>query len=119
MHHQKNNIIYILLMHFAFLIYSLYAVIGKFAVREIFLSTKFILLYCLIFFILCVYAIIWQQVLKAIPLSIATANKTATIIWGIVFGSLIFKEKISCTMIIGAVMILCGIVFLCTEKNDA
>ena len=116
---MKKNIHYFPLMHFAFLIYSLYAVIGKFAARETFLSTKFILLYCLIFFILCVYAIIWQQVLKAIPLSIATANKTATIIWGIVLGSLIFKEKISCTMIIGAGMILCGIVFLCTEKNDA
>lgn len=66
-----------------------------------------------------VYAILWQQVLKVIPLSVASANKSITIIWGIIFGKLFFNEKIMWNMILGSILILTGIFILLTEKNNS
>lgn len=67
---------------------------------------------------MCVYAVLWQQVLKKIPLSVASANKAITIIWGIVFGKIVFDEKIKWNMILGAFIILIGIFILLTEKES-
>ena len=89
----KSSIPYFILMHIALLIYSCYALCGKFASTQEFLSKNFILLYGAVFFIMCIYAVLWQQVLKKIPLSVASANKAVTIIWGIIFGKIVFDEK--------------------------
>lgn len=115
---KKSLIPYFIIMHFGFLIYASYSVIGKIAASSEFLSPRFILLYGCVFFIIFVYAIIWQQILKVIPLSIATTNKAMTIVWGIFFGRIIFGEEIKLNMIIGAVIIFIGILFLNGEKND-
>ncbi len=71
-----------------------------------------------VMFIMCVYAILWQQVLKRIPLSVASANKSITIIWGILFGKIVFDEKIKLNMILGAAIILTGIFILLTEREE-
>jgi hypothetical protein len=52
-------------------------------------------LYFVVFGVLFVYAILWQQVLKKIPLTTAIANKSITIVWGMIFGLLFFEEKVS------------------------
>lgn len=91
--------------------------IGKLASKEVFFSFRFIFLYALVFVIMFVYALLWQQVLKKIQLSLAMANKTITIIWGLVFGKLIFNEEISFHMIIGTVLILTGIFLLSIENK--
>ena len=114
----KSNIPYFILMHIAFLIYSCYALCGKFASTQEFLSKNFILLYGAVFFIMCIYAVLWQQVLKKIPLSVASANKAVTIIWGIIFGKIVFDEKIKWNMVLGALIILAGIFILLTEKEQ-
>ena len=105
-------------MHISFLIYSGYALCGKFASTQEFISKNFILLYGAVMFIMCVYAILWQQVLKRIPLSVASANKSITIIWGILFGKIVFDEKIKLNMILGAAIILTGIFILLTENEE-
>ena len=104
-------------MHLAFLIYTLYPLLGKYATRYEMLSFQFIALYCVVFGILFVYAVLWQQVLKHFPLSTAIANKSVTIIWGMIFGLLFFKEAISLKMLVGAILILSGIFILSTEKE--
>lgn len=104
-------------MHAGFLFYAFYAVLGKTASKKEFLSPAFILIYLAVFVILFVYALIWQQVLKVIPLLVATANKTITIVWGIVFGKLFFSEQIKMNMIIGTALILLGILLLATENT--
>lgn len=116
---MKNKAVAFLVMHVAFLLYALYAVIGKIGAQTDFLSPRFILLYGIVFILLFVYAVLWQQVLKVIPLTIATANKTITIVWGILFGFVFFKEAISLKMIIGSIVILAGILLLCTETSDS
>ena len=115
---MKNKAVAFLVMHVAFLLYALYAVIGKIGAQTDFLSPRFILLYGIVFILLFVSEVLWQQVLKVIPLTIATANKTITIVWGIVFGFVFFKEAISLKMIIGAIVILAGILLLCTAPTE-
>lgn len=116
---KKNlNLLSFLFMHIAFLVYTLYPLLGKFATRYEMLSFQFVALYCVVFAILFLYAILWQQVLKRIPLTTAIANKSITIVWGMIFGFLFFKEKVSLKMLIGTICILLGIFLLSTEKEE-
>ena len=114
---KSRNLLSFLFMHTAFLVYTLYPLLGKFATRYEMLSFQFVALYCVVFAILFLYAILWQQVLKRIPLTTAIANKSITIVWGMIFGLLLFGEGISLKMLIGAVLILSGILILSTEKE--
>ena len=105
-------------MHFGFLIYSFYTVIGKIASRYDFLSLHFCLFYCILILILFGYAVLWQQVLKKIPLSFATANKAVTIVWGMLWSFLFFNEEITLKKIIGSVIIISGIFLLSTTTES-
>lgn len=117
MNKNSSRILYFTLMHIGFLVYAFYAVLGKIAAKKEIFSPGFIGIYCAVFVILMVYALIWQQVLKAIPLIIATANKTITIVWGILFGRIFFNEKITLNMIAGGIVILAGILILSFEPQ--
>lgn len=109
---MKNKALSCILMHFIFVLYSFYTVLGKKASGFAFLSVNFCFLYCAMIFILFVYAVLWQQVLKSIPLSIASANKAVTIFWGMWWGFLFFNEEISIKKIAGAFIIITGILIL-------
>ncbi len=109
---KKNTLFYFILMHAGFILFAFYSVVGKLAAHEKFLSSKFICLYAVVFFILFVYAILWQQVLKVIPLSIAAPNKSIVILWGIIYGRLFFGEQIKWNMIAGALVVLTGLLVL-------
>lgn len=115
MNKRTSLIFYFILMHIGFILYSFYAVLGKVASSQKLFSPAFIGIYGAVFILLMLYAIIWQQVLKKIPLIIATANKTITIIWGILFGRFFFGEKITLNMVVGGAIILTGILILSTE----
>lgn len=117
MNKKLSHLFYFILMHAGFLVYAFYAVLGKIAAAKEIFSPAFIGIYCAVFLILVIYAIIWQQVLKKIPLIIATANKTITIVWGILFGRIFFGEKITLNMIIGGAVILAGILVLSIETQ--
>lgn len=116
---KSSNLFSFLFMHTAFLVYCIYPLLGKFATRYELLSFPFMALYFVVFGVLFVYAILWQQVLKKIPLTTAIANKSITIVWGMIFGLLIFKEQVSLKMVIGTVLILSGILILSTEKMES
>ena len=105
---------YLVILHILLAVYSLTGVASKFAAGEEFLSYKFIFYYGLSLLGLFIYAFAWQQIIKRMPLITAYANKGATVIWGIIWGYLIFSEQITVKKIIGALIILCGIVFIVT-----
>ena len=113
---KLNNIKYFALLHIILLFYSLGNVCSKMASREKFLSLKFIFFYACIIAILGVYAIAWQQILKHIPLTTAFCNKAIGIIWGIMWGAVIFHEQIKINMIIGAVIVIIGVIIV--VKSD-
>lgn len=81
-------------------------------------SFSFIFWFGLVFVIMFAYAIIWQQILKRMPLTVAYANKPVTLIWGIIWGALIFGEKITVNMLIGAAVIFAGIYLVTGETEE-
>lgn len=106
---QKSKIKPYIQLHLLLVFYTLGAVCSKLAGNEDFFSIKFIFLYGLVLLNLFVYALVWQQILKKLPLVTAFANKAVTVIWGLIWGMLIFKEEITVFNIIGAVIIIIGI----------
>ena len=116
---KKDRITFIvtfIVMQIAFLIISFSSVFSKFASGESFLSIRFILFYGLQIFILGVYAIVWQQIIKRMQLSIAYANKAITLLWALVWSIVIFSETITIKNIIGVVIVMLGIVIINIKK---
>lgn len=109
-----------LILNLLLLFFSLGGVCSKTASRKQFLSFDFILFYGLTLFILAVYALLWQQVIKKIPLNIAYANKAITLVWGMVWGIVFFREHITFSNIIGAAIVLTGVLLMVTggEKGQ-
>ncbi|MDD3428882.1 MAG: EamA family transporter [Oscillospiraceae bacterium] len=100
------------------MVFSLSTVCSKMAAQQEFLSLFFIVFYGLVIFFLGIYAICWQQVIKNMPLTTAYANKAVTVIWGLVWGSVIFKEQITLGKILGSIIIIIGIILFATaDKN--
>ncbi len=105
---------YLVILHILLAVYSLTGIASKFAAQEEFLSFKFILYYGLSLLGLFIYAFAWQQIIKRMPLITAYANKGATVIWGIIWGYFVFHEPVTVKKVIGAVIILCGVILIVT-----
>lgn len=110
----------LLALHVLLGIYSLSDVASKKAAQAEFLSPGFIALYLVVLALLAVYAIGWQQVIKRMPLSSAYANRAVTVVWGIFWGCTLFGEQMSAGKLVGAALIICGVVlFARADKRDA
>ena len=112
-----QKFVWFILLHVLLLLYSCSDVISKLAAEKEFLSPEFIVLYGLVILILGVYAIFWQQILLKVPLITAYANKAVTIIWGMIFGLLIFHEQITWNKNLGALIIIIGVYFVVLEDT--
>ena len=106
---KKTNIKSLIFLHAILLIYVGVSVMSKLASGQEFLSMKFILMYGAIVMLLAVYAVLWQQVLKKLPLTTAFANKSAVMIWGMIIGAVMWHEKITPLMIAGTFVIIAGV----------
>ena len=115
---SKNKFFPFILMHIGFLIYASYTLLGKLAAKHDFMSPVWIAFYAGIILVLAVYAIIWQQVLKSFALPVAMCNKAVTIVWGMLFSALLFGEQITVKKLVGAAVILCGIVLLFSADSQ-
>lgn len=100
------------LLHILLFFYSFCGVFSKLASNNGFLSLSFCIFYGISISILGVYAILWQQILKKFSLTTAFFNKSVTIIWGMLWGILIFKESITINMIVGAIIVLLGVLLV-------
>lgn len=108
-----------LVLHILLLIYSLTGVCSKLAGRSVFLSPSFFLWYGTMIFIMAIYAVGWQQILKRLPLSTAFANKAATLVWSVVFGVLFFQEQLKLNQIVGCIVAVTGVViFMLPGKEE-
>lgn len=109
---------YYFLLHGGIFIYALTGIFSKYASQQDFFSFKFILFYVLMLTALFLYAIVWQQVLKHVPLTTAFLNKSVTVIWGMFFGAVIFQEAITLKMIVGALIVLLGVCLVVTDDES-
>lgn len=108
---------YYIILHIVFAVYSFMGIASKLASGQPFLSSKFIMYYGIVISTLFVYALVWQQLLKKLPLVTAYANKAVTVIWGIIWGFIFFGEKITVFKVLGAVIIVIGVYFVVTSDN--
>ena len=113
---SKKNIMVLLLLHIELLLFSLGSICSKLASQYKILSKEFVFYYSIIIINLSVYAIVWQQIIKRIPLSTAYSNKAITVVWGMLWGALFFKEKITWNMILGAAIVIIGVIMV--VKSD-
>lgn len=108
-----------LMLYSILFVYSVSSVLSKLASKQEFLSFKFIMLYGAVLCILVFYALAWQQVLKRLPLVTAYANKSITVILGLIWGILFFHETVSVTKILGILIIITGVYLVVTGEEKA
>ena len=106
---DRNRIRKYIILHLFLMIYSMSGIVSKYASNQDFFSVTFFLLYALEIIILVFYAIGWQQFIKRMPLTALYANKAITVVWGCIWGILIFSEKLTVGKFIGAVLVLAGV----------
>lgn len=116
MSREKLKVLF--LLHMMLMIYSTTGICSKMAGKQPFLSIPFCLYYGMVILLLGLYAIGWQQVIKRIPLTMAFANKAVTVVWGIVWGVLVFHESLTLAKIIGAVIVIAGVVLFAVSDGE-
>ncbi len=109
---SKSRLVDIAFLQLSIIILSVAGVLSKKASTLDFLSVEFITYYCLILFIMGIYAILWQQIIKRFELSVAYANKGTLIIWTFIWAVIFFQETITLNNILGAVLVIAGIVMV-------
>ena len=117
---MKKKIGLLILVQLSVMIYTLSGIVGKFASAYDVMSIPFIGLYCLEVFILGIYAILWQQLISRMELTIAYANKSSTLIWSLLWSIIIFHENITIQNIVGIIIVMAGIILINTDSaNDS
>lgn len=107
---KKSKLKYYILLHVLLVVSFLSGVCTKLAGQHKFLSFWFIFFYGLVILNLGVYAIVWQQIIKKLPLNTAYSNKAITIVWGILWGFVFFQEQIKWNMLLGATIVIFGVI---------
>ena len=100
------------------LLYSVSNVFSKFAAKESFMSVKFLLLYAMSLLVMFIYAILWQQILKRVDMVVAYSNRLVAMVWGIVWGILIFGEQIRVNNIVGTIIIFFGLYLMVSDNEE-
>lgn len=113
---NKISVKQIILIQMAVVLYTFSGIAGKMAAQREFLSLQFILFMGLELFILGCYAIVWQQIIKRFPLSLAYVNRATSVFWSLLWAFLIFQERISWKNILGIIVIFIGIMVVNSDE---
>lgn len=105
-------------LHALLVLFSTSGVFSKLASGYPFLSLGFILCYGGMVCVLGIYAIGWQQVIKRMPLTTAYANRAVTVVWGIIWGALLFGESVTWQKVVGALVVLAGVALYALAGDD-
>lgn len=112
----KVNIKNIIILQAIIAIYCCSTVAAKFASGQDFLSFQFFLFYGIEIAILGIYAILWQQIIKKIDISIAYANRSMGLLWSVVYAILFFHEEITIKNIIGVIVVMIGTIIVNSDE---
>ena len=97
------------------LLYACVTLFTKYAAQHEFLSWQYCIGLCGAIGVMGAYAICWQQILKRIELSTAYMFKGTSLIFVMLLAALFFSEQITIMNIIGAGVIVLGIVLYSKE----
>ncbi len=113
---KSVKIKFFIILHASILMLSFGEVCAKMAGKKEMLSLEFFFFYGLFILLLGIYAIVWQQIIKRLPLNTAYCDKAVNVIWGMLLGTIIFGEQIRWNMILGAAVVIIGVVLV--VKSD-
>lgn len=105
----SNKQVYLVLFMAIFLS-SFVSVFSKIAAQYTFLSLPFICFYGIALLILAGYSIIWQLILERITLISAYLSRGILFVLIYIWSAMIFHESLNHIQIIGAIIILGGVV---------
>lgn len=106
---MRKWMIYIVLIGINML-YACVSLFTKYASQQEFMSWNYMLGLIGAVGVMGLYAILWQQVLKRIELSMAYMFKGTSLIFVMLLAYVLFGEQITWNNIIGAIIIISGIV---------
>lgn len=103
---------HVLLLLLAFLVYSCESVFVKLASYYSIFSIEYLLFFGFAIAVLGIYAVLWQIVLKSMPLSLAFNSKSITVVIILLFAHFLFGEEITIKNVIGSALIIGGIILM-------
>ena len=109
---KKRNLLSILPIQAAVIIYTMSGLCAKAAARYPRFSKMNLLFLFLELMVLGIYAVVWQQIIKRFDLSLAYANRASAIFWSMIWAAVLFRETITWKNILGIVVIFCGILLV-------
>ena len=110
---------YIFLLIAINFLYACVSIFTKYASQQEFMSWNYMLSIIGAVGVMGLYAVLWQQVLKRIELSIAYMFKGTSIIFVMLFAYVLFGEQITWNNILGAVIIIIGIVLFAYNSKSS
>ena len=105
---MRSALIYIVLIG-AIFIYTLSGGLLKLASQQDFASLLYLAFLSGSVAVLGIYAVLWQQIIKRMPVSDAYLFKGTAVIFGLTLAYFVFGETITIYNCIGAVIIISGI----------
>lgn len=114
---KKITVKQIILLQAIVLIYTMSGIFSKLAAGQEFLSFGFIAFYGAEILVLGVYALLWQQIIKRVELSIAYANRAMALIWSMLWAFLFFKNDITVQNIIGVIIVVIGTMIVNSDNG--
>ena len=112
---KLKNLLFLL---FGYILYSFIGVVSKSSIGNSLRSIKTLLYYGIVLMLLGLYAIIWQISIKKIPLYMAYMGKSVSLILTLLWSNLFFNEVIKINNIIGALLVICGILLMFNPKEN-
>lgn len=106
---SKRNLPYFSLIGI-YAIYACTAIFTKMASRQEMLSWPYLFWIAGAVGVLGVYAVLWQQIIKRMPLSTAYMFKGMSLVFVLLISALLFGEAITTSNLIGSAIIIIGIV---------
>ena len=105
---MRAALVYIALIG-AIFIYTTSGVFSKLASQQDFASLPYVAAVCGAVAVLGIYAVLWQQIIKRMPVGDAYLFKGTGVIFGLALAHFVFGEAITLYNIVGAGIIIAGI----------
>ena len=107
--HQMLTVLKYIALIGTFFIYTTSGVFSKLASQREFLSPGYIAFLACTVGVLGIYAVLWQQIIKRMDVSLAYMFKGTGVVFGPMLAHFVFGEAITTTNMVGAAIIICGI----------
>ena len=89
-------------------IYTLSSVMAKLASGQEPFSAPFLFFYLIELMVLGVYALLWQQMIKKVELSVAYTNRAMALLWSMLWAVVLFHDRVTVKNIGGVALVIVG-----------